>query len=85
MQEKVQIWHRQTSKQIADCRVFKVREDFCERDTDGAKHSFFVVECPDWVNVIALTKDNDVVLIEQYRQGSEEIILEILKVQRRCS
>ena len=65
------------SEQVADCRVFKVREDFCERDSDGAQHSFFVIECPDWVNVIALTKQNDVVLIEQYRQGTEEIILEI--------
>lgn len=77
MKQQVEIWKRQTSEQVADCRVFKVREDFCERDSDGAKHSFFVIECPDWVNVIALTKEKEVVLIEQYRQGSEEIILEI--------
>ncbi len=77
MQDKPNIWKRQSSEQIADCRVFKVREDFCERDSDGAKHTFFVIECPDWVNIIALTKENEVVLIEQYRQGAEEIMLEI--------
>ncbi len=77
MKEQVEIWKRQSSQAIADCRVFRVREDFCERDSDGAKHSFFVIECPDWVNVIALTKEKKVVLIEQYRQGTEEIILEI--------
>jgi len=77
MKQQVEIWERKGSKQVADCRVFKVREDFCERDSDGAKHTFFVIECPDWVNVIALTRTNDVVLIEQYRQGTEEIILEI--------
>ena len=77
MKKQIDIWKRQSSEHIADCRVFKVREDFCERDSDGAKHSFFVIECPDWVNVIALTKEKKVVLIEQYRQGTEEIILEI--------
>ncbi len=77
MKERVEIWQRQTSRQIADCRVFRVREDTCERASDGAAHNFFVIEAPDWVNVIALTKEKDVVLIEQYRQGTEEITLEI--------
>ena len=77
MEEQVEIWKRKTSKEIADCRVFKVREDFCERTSDSAKHTFFVIEPPDWVNVIALTKEKEVVLIEQYRQGTEEITLEI--------
>ena len=76
MKEQVEIWKRQSSEPIADCRVFKVREDFCER-ADGAKHTFFVVETPDWVNVIALTGGKEVVLIEQYRHGTEEITLEI--------
>lgn len=77
MNEQIEIWTRKTSQKIADCRVFKVREDFCERESDGATHSFFVIECPDWANVIALTRDKKVVLIEQYRQGTEEITLEI--------
>lgn len=77
MKEQIEIWKRNTSEEIADCRVFKVREDFCERESDGAKHTFFVIEVTDWVNVIALTKEKEVVLIEQYRQGIEEIVLEI--------
>ena len=77
MNEQIEIWKCKSSAEIADCRVFKVREDFCERESDGAEHTFFVVECPDWVNVIALTKQNEAVLIEQYRQGIEEITLEI--------
>ncbi|MGI8786404.1 MAG: NUDIX hydrolase [Pyrinomonadaceae bacterium] len=77
MNEQPDRWTRRASKQIADCRVFRVREDSCERESDGAKHSFFVIENPDWVNVIALTKEKEVVLIEQYRQGTEEITLEI--------
>ena len=77
MNAKPEVWKRKSSKQLADCRVFKVREDFCERESDNLEHSFFVIENPDWVNVIALDAENRTILIEQFRHGTEEIILEI--------
>ena len=77
MIETADIWKRKSSKEVADCRVFKVREDFCERESDNKSASFFVVESPDWANIIALTKDGEVVMIEQFRHGIEEVILEI--------
>ena len=77
MTQTPEIWKRISSEQIADCRVFKVREDLCEHSSDGRQHTFFVIEAPDWVNVIGLTEEKEVVLIEQYRQGTEEIVLEI--------
>ena len=43
----------------------------------GAEHEFYVLECSDWVNVIPITEDGDVVLIRQYRHGREEVTLEI--------
>ena len=75
MSESPERWERIASKQIADCRVFKVREDLCRNGEREA--NFFVIENPDWVNIIALTKEMQVVLIEQYRQGIENVILEI--------
>ncbi len=77
MSEKVETWKRISSKAVADCRVFKVREDLCERESDNAEASFFVIENLDWVNIIALTESDEVVLIEQFRHGIEETILEI--------
>ncbi|HEX8638235.1 MAG TPA: NUDIX hydrolase [Pyrinomonadaceae bacterium] len=77
MNDKLEIWRRVESKRIADCRVFNVREDFCERASDNLKGTFFVLENPDWVNVIALTENEEVVLIEQYRHGAEAVTLEI--------
>jgi ADP-ribose pyrophosphatase len=70
-------WTRRRSEQVADCRVFKVRRDFSADPRDGSVHDFYVIEAPDWINVIPLTKENDVVLIEQYRHGTEEVSLEI--------
>lgn len=77
MKKQPETWKRMRSETVADARVFTVRRDYCQRDSDGAEHSFFVMENPDWVNVIALTETGDVILIEQFRHGTEEIILEI--------
>ena len=38
---------------------------------------FIVVDTPDWVNVIALTPEGEVVLVEQHRHGTGELTLEI--------
>ncbi len=73
----IDIWKKIESKEIADCRVFKVHEVFCENSTTNEKANFYVIDNPDWVNIIALTEDEKVVLIEQYRQGTEEVTLEI--------
>ncbi|MGB9178130.1 MAG: NUDIX hydrolase [Pyrinomonadaceae bacterium] len=70
-------WQRKRSEQIADCRVFQVRRDVSANPRDGFEHDFYVIEAPDWINIIPLTADDEVVMIEQYRHGTEEITLEI--------
>jgi 8-oxo-dGTP pyrophosphatase MutT (NUDIX family) len=70
-------WRRVSFEQVADCRVFKVRRDISEDPREGSAHDFYVIESPDWINIIPLTKDGEVVLIEQYRHGTGEISLEI--------
>jgi ADP-ribose pyrophosphatase len=70
-------WRRVGSEQLADCRVFRVRRDRCEDPRDRGVHDFFVIEAPDWINVVPVTDEGEVVLIEQYRHGAEEVSLEI--------
>lgn len=77
MSEKPETWTTRSSREIADCRVFKVREDMSRRDSDGREARFFVVENPDWANIVAVTKDRQIILIEQFRHGTGSIVLEI--------
>ena len=70
-------WRRESSEYVADCRVFKVRRDVSADPRDGRAHDFYVIEAPDWINVVPLTPRGEVVLIEQYRHGTEEVSLEI--------
>ncbi len=71
------VWRRERSEPVADCRVFKVRRDHSADPRGERLHDFYVIEAPDWINVIPLTKENEVVLIEQYRHGTEGVSLEI--------
>ncbi|MBD0372663.1 MAG: NUDIX hydrolase [Pyrinomonadaceae bacterium] len=70
-------WQRVKSEQIADCRVFRVRQDLCLNPRGGAEHNFYCIESVDWINIIPLTAQNEVVMIEQYRHGADEVTLEI--------
>lgn len=47
------------------------------QDHPDKQGDFVVLDMVDWVNVIAITKDEQVVFIRQYRQGTREITLEI--------
>lgn len=46
-------------------------------EDENKKGKFFHFKLPGWVNVIAITKDQKVVMVEQYRHGNHEISLEI--------
>lgn len=48
----------------------------CQRG-DGMEKNFVVLGSPDWVNVVPLTADGQVVLIRQFRVGSNEYAVEI--------
>lgn len=78
MNEKtVKPWEKTGSTPIGDFRVFKLRSDRSISPRTGKEHDFYVLESSDWVNVVALTPDNQVVMIEQYRHGSSTVELEI--------
>ena len=53
-----------------------IRKDKCELPNGNIMPAFYVQEYPTWVSAFALTEDNQVVLIKQYRHGIEEVTTE---------
>jgi ADP-ribose pyrophosphatase len=53
-----------------------VRIDTCELP-NGKVIDGFVLEYGDWATIVALTKDQKVVLVRQYRHGAQKVILEL--------
>src|SRR4051812_43082675 len=62
---------------VHDYRIFR---SFAMRATHphtGAERTFTVLEVPDWINVIAVTPDDRIVLLRQFRHGAERVHVEI--------
>ena len=70
-------WKKLRSTLIGDFRIFKLRSDVSISPRTGKEHDFFVLDSVNWVNVIALTSDRQLVMIEQFRHGSNTVELEI--------
>ncbi|MCP4422359.1 MAG: NUDIX hydrolase, partial [Chloroflexi bacterium] len=73
----VKIWEKLNSEELADYIIFKLRRDTRRSPRTGVDHSFFVLQSPDWINVIPVTPEGKVVLIHQFRHGTAEVTLEI--------
>jgi 8-oxo-dGTP pyrophosphatase MutT (NUDIX family) len=70
-------WKKTGTRPIGDFRIFRLRADDVVSPRTGATHEFYVIETVDWVNVIALTPDQQLVMVEQYRHGSDTVELEV--------
>ena len=70
-------WKKIRSAPVGDFRIFKIRTETSINPRTGREHDFFVLDSVNWVNVIAVTPDRQLVMVEQYRHGSNTVELEI--------
>jgi ADP-ribose pyrophosphatase len=54
-----------------------LRVDECEMPDGRIVDDYYVLEYPNWVNAIAITEDNKVLMVKQYRHAAGIISLEI--------
>src|SRR5580693_3227656 len=73
----IQPWRQLSSRERGDFRIFSVREERKVSPRTGREHDFFIIDSSSWVDVVALTPDRHIILIEQYRHGSNTVELEI--------
>ena len=74
---KIQPWPTKTTRSLKDYRILSVRSAVRTNPRTNEDHEFFILDCPDWVNIIATTPDNKLVMVEQYRHGTDTVDLEI--------
>lgn len=70
-------WTIDRSKYLSDHIYFTAREDRCVKPDGGIVEQYFVVELPPCVCAVAITADNKVILVEQYRHPVQDVLLEI--------
>ena len=70
-------WTVTGSRIVHRDRWITLRADDCVSDEDVEFAPWYVIEQPDWVQVVAVTDAREVVLIEQYRHGRGIVSLEL--------
>lgn len=71
------LWKVLTREYLAKKPWYTVRVDRVELPNGTVIPEYWVNEYPPWVNVVALTERDEVVLIRQYRHGVEAVHYEI--------
>src|SRR5512138_2341120 len=72
-------WKTLSSKYLFDDKNlwFKVRKEVCQAPDGRIIDPYYVYEFPEWATAVALTEDNKVILVKQYRHAIGEISIEL--------
>ena len=73
----MQKWKTISSEYLFNDTWLKARKDRCMRPGGEIVDPYYVMEYPEWVTAFALTEDDKVLLIKQYRHALGEICIEL--------
>jgi 8-oxo-dGTP pyrophosphatase MutT (NUDIX family) len=68
---------RKSRREMLQTPVFRLHEEVSTHPVSGADGHYYVLEAPDWVNIIAITEANELVMVRQWRHGTAAVELEI--------
>lgn len=70
-------WKVLESKYAYRDRWLALRSDTVQLPNGRILSPFHVIEQPDWVTAIALTHDGNILLVEEYRHGARQTVIEL--------
>ena len=71
-------WRTLSSEYLIRRPWLTARRDTVELPNGTVNDEYYVLEYPDWVNVVAITTGGDFVFVRQYRHGIDEVCHEIV-------
>ena len=71
-------WNTISKDLLFSSPFFELYKEKCETFTGKTLDGYYRMELGDWVQVIAITKEDQCVMIRQYRHGSKDTHLEIV-------
>jgi 8-oxo-dGTP pyrophosphatase MutT (NUDIX family) len=55
--------------------IFSISDLDCSHEKAG-NHIFSIIEAPDWINIVALTPDREILFVKQHRLGTDQVTIE---------
>lgn len=74
---KLKPWSFVSRGELLETRIFGLFRELWRSPRTGAEHPFSIVHSPDWVNVVALDRAGNLLLIRQFRFGTQRFTLEV--------
>ncbi len=70
-------WPRFDLETVADMQIFQLFRAKVRSPRTNQVRQVSVLHTADWVNIVAITRDMEIVLVKQYRHGTQAMTLEI--------
>ncbi|MBK7870951.1 MAG: NUDIX hydrolase [Saprospiraceae bacterium] len=77
MSEQSAYWERVSSEKLGDLKLFSARFDLMKNPRNGLTQKMIVLEGPDAANIVAVTNDQQILFVSQFRFGTSENMLEL--------
>lgn len=74
---KINKWQTLNKEFVGNFKIFDLY--YCDRvhPIKNTSSRFVSLESPNWVNIIPITNDKKIIMVEQYRHGTDDVSLEI--------
>lgn len=70
-------WKTEKSEILFQDQWISIRSEKCRMPNGQVVEPYYVLDYSDWVNVVGITTNNEVVLVKQYRHGVGKTVMEL--------
>ena len=70
-------WKTLSEELIGNYRIFNLFRYKREHPKTEKTNTFYGLNASNWVNIIPITKENEIILVEQYRHGTDTLEIEL--------
>lgn len=75
--KKLKSWAIISSEEIFKSKWMSLRRDTCSLPSSRVIDDYYVMEVPDGAAIVAITEENELVLVRQYKHGFGKVVLEL--------
>jgi ADP-ribose pyrophosphatase len=69
-------WIINKRTEVLNARVYKVNKLLCSHPDKKEMHEFYILDNPEWINVVPVTTDGKIIFVKQHRLGTDQYTIE---------
>ena len=69
-------WKIISQETVCDFKLFKFYKRDLLNQRKNSHHHFYIMDTADWVNIVPVTPEGNIILVKQYRAGIDSVTIE---------